>query len=49
MESYLSPNDPLFKVFEVLGIIVMIAVVIIGSIISYDWWKEKKEREGENG
>lgn len=43
MENYLSPGDIFFKTLEVLGAIVIVAVVIIGSIISYDWWKEREE------
>ena len=47
MGNYLSPGDPIFKIFEALGAVVIVAVIIIGTIISYDWWKEKQERERE--
>jgi len=51
MENYLSPGDPLFQFLEALGAMVIVAVIIIGSVISYDWWQEKqeKEREEKNG
>ncbi len=51
MENYLSPGDPIFKIFEAIGAVVIVAVIIIGILISYDWWKEKqeKEREEQNG
>ena len=47
MENYLSPGDPMFMVFKAIGAVVIVAVIIIGTLISYDWWKEKQERERE--
>ncbi len=51
MENYLSPGDPLFRILEVVGVAALTATILIGVMVSYDWWKEKqeKEREEQNG
>jgi len=49
MESPVIPHDMLFRAFYYLGYCVILAVVIAGAVVTYDWWKEKKEREAENG
>ena len=49
MERPITPEDPLFKLFYYLGYLAIFVVVMAGGVITYDWWKEKKEKEREEG
>ena len=49
MENFLHPEDPLFKLFYYLGFVAIVVVLWAGSFITYDWWKEKRDKEREEG
>ncbi len=49
MERPITPQDPLFQVFYFLGYLALAFVFVAGAVVTYDWWKEKKEKEKEEG
>ena len=39
-------KDPVFTFFYLLGFVYMIGALLAGLYITYDWWKEKKNKRG---
>ena len=42
-------DDPIFKFFYYLGYVYIVGALLAGLYITYDWWKEKKREEEEDG
>ncbi len=48
MNNLLHPKDPLFEIFFLLGFVALTVVIFAGEAITYDWLKEREEKNGND-